>query len=656
MHDDLFERNSAAFRRHAGTAWRVVEGIQDPASTLVDGPNGPDNVNLGSSTLYRAGAGAETRQQLDSYFEDPDRLKFSTVSHCNLVGVSFDLFQALKPFAERHLTGEVFRELPVVDIGYCFVFGVGLGHHLPELFERTGCKVMAIVEPVHEFLRHSMRVIDWAAMFEKAESEGREIHILPRPTPLDASEALFTLIEGRGRTFLNGSYAYHHYYSWELRKTRELFNAKMDSYHWSKGYFEDEVLMMRNALANYSRYSFRMVSRRAHLAQTAPMLIVASGPSLDADLPQIARLRDSALICSAGTALGILLKNGIRPDFHVENENSFPLVNNLRRFRDAHGLQGIVLLASSTVAPEAVELFDEAWFFLRAGLSSTELLSGGHQPLVAAAPLVANAAFSALSTLGFRHLYLFGVDCGRRPDTSHHSKDAVYLEPGYDNWLGDASLKQIEDSFDREVPGNFGGVVETSWKLEYSLTLFLRAQQLHDLRLFNCSNGAAIPGARPKAAAALRLLPLEMPRDRIVASVAGQLHAYSPGTLIDADGLTALRRSCDVLDEIVPPLVAETRAEDSLFSELDARLRRRMSERAADLRGISQMARETMYSGVRVGAYIGGRIDDEGLRAEFMDLFLDRFEDMCERIADQGRDLFDQLIAEAGEARETTQA
>ena len=33
------------------------------------------------------------------------------------------------------------------------------------------------------------------------------------------------------------------------------------------------------------------------------------------------------------TAIGILLKNGIRPDLHVENENTFPLVKNLREFK-----------------------------------------------------------------------------------------------------------------------------------------------------------------------------------------------------------------------------------------------------------------------------------------------------------------------------------
>ncbi len=656
MTDALFARNREAFLRYAAGAWPAVEGIDAPTCRRVDGPDGPDNLDLGPTTLYRESARAETRAQLDAYFEEPDRLKFSTVSHCNLVGVSYALFKDLKPFAEEHLTPEVFPELPVVDIGYCFVFGIGLGHHLPALFARTGCRIMAVVEPVPEFLHHSMHVIDWAEMFETAAREGREIHVFIRPQPLLASEALFALMEERGRTFLNGSYAYHHYPSWGLRKTRELFNAKMDSYHWSKGYFEDEILMMRNVTRNLARYRFRMVSRRAHLAQTVPVLLVASGPSLDRDLPQIARLRDGALICSAGTALGILLKHGIRPDIHVENENTFPLVNNLRKFRDAHDLDGIVLLASSSLPPEAAELFEEIWFFLRAGLSSTELLSGGYEPLIAAGPLVANAAFAAVTTLGFRHLYLFGVDCGRRADTSHHAKDVVYLEKDYDNWLGDASLQKIENSFDREAPANFGGMVETSWKLEYSRTLFLRARQFHDLRLFNCSDGAEIPGARPKASAAVRLPPLDRPRRSILDTVAGQLAEYAPGALLDIADLRSQRASCDVLDEVLPPLIADSRIHDRRFSDLETRLHLGLLARAGELRGILDMGRETLSSAVRVGAYIGSRIDDEDLRARFMALFLDRFEVMCREVSTQGRDLFDDLIAEAERASAPVQA
>ncbi|CCQ74176.1 6-hydroxymethylpterin diphosphokinase MptE-like protein [Magnetospira sp. QH-2] len=649
--DAFFERNLAAFKTHMPSVWQLLETIGTPVSKLVSGPDGAMNIDLGSVSLYDRDAREVTRQQLDEYFKLPDRLKFSTVSHCNLIGLSMALFQSTRTFIDEHMSPEEFVELPVVDIGYCYVFGVGLGYHLEELLERTHCRTMIIVEPTPELLLHSMRAIDWVALWEQAAARGQDVYVVIRSEPEHVSETIFSIQDKHGRTFLNGSYAYHHYYSWTLKRIRELINTKMESYHWSKGYFEDELLMMGNTVGNFARFNHAIIPWEQRLHQDTPVLVVGSGPSLDKDLPHIARLRDQAIILSCGTSLGILLKHGIRPDFHLENENTYPLVNNLIKFKEEYGLEGIVLLGSSSIHPEASAQFDEVWYYYRSGLSCDHLLNPGYHAIISAGPLVANAGFAAVSALGFRRLYLFGVDCGRRPDASHHSKDVVYLQDDYDNWLAGSSLKGLEESFNQVVEGNFGGKIITSWKLAYSRTQFSRIQSLKNLDIHNCSDGAAIAGARPQAAAALRLSDMDLPREAVIRSVREQLPHYAAGKGLNIKNLKTYKESVESFGSGIKLIIEQARAEDRLFSELEDRIQNWFLEHKEDLKGVLVLARESMASAIRVGAYMAGRIDNEDLRQEFLAMFLDKFDIMCASITETALDAYDDYIDQAKAAR-----
>ena len=230
-----------------------------------------------------------------------------------------------------------------------FVFGVGLGYHVPDLVRRNVARHLVLVEPVPEFLLHSMQAVDWSRVFADARKKGMTIHFLVGRNPTRAVEGIEWLIQQRGSTFLDGSYAYPHYHSWNLREGRSLLNERIKVFYLSSGFFEDEILMMQNTYGNLRQRPFHLVDRRARIGRRIPAFVVGSGPSLDKDLPYIKKWRDRVIICSCGTSLGILLKNGIRPDLHIENENTLPLVKNLRGFRKTYGLEGIRLDRKSVV-------------------------------------------------------------------------------------------------------------------------------------------------------------------------------------------------------------------------------------------------------------------------------------------------------------------
>ncbi|MCB2102043.1 MAG: motility associated factor glycosyltransferase family protein [Rhodobacterales bacterium] len=648
--DTLYDRNVAVWRARRPEHWALLEAQGVRVSSRVDGPDGrPVNIDLGGTRLYPSDGPAWTAEQLRQFDGSPDRLGFSDPSHCNLSPVSkrvlFELGHALKDRGLRRLA-----PYPVVDVGYAFVFGLGLGLHLPDLVARAIARHIVIIEPVPEFILHSMHVLDWADLFRQADAQGLEIHFLGGPGhgPERMVAEIEAVIRARGATFIDGSYAYIHYYSWELGQTRKLLNEKIKTFFISSGFFEDEILMMKNAYGNFRRWPFHLVDRRPYLEQAMPMFVVGSGPSLDQDLAVIRKWRDRALVFSCGTSLGILLKNGIRPDLHVENENTAPLVDNLKAFDAEYGLKGITLVASATVVPELSALFDDVWYFFRAPLSSSQIMHGNTEPLPFADPLVANAAAAVAGTLGFGTVYLFGVDCGMLKDGDHHARDAVYYQEDYDNYVEGESLEFIERGFDREVPGNFGGTVMTSWSLDLSRRTLTALAGFRRLTLINCGHGARIDGARPMAGAAIRLTNPEGQRQAVMERLQAQLKFFEPGAFLERVDLQGALDGCDTFITGFTDMIAQARAEDRGFWELEKRLEAFWEDQVNGGRAVLRIAGGSITSMVRLGAFFGTRVEDPDERAWFLDLFLDHYAEACLWMADEVRTLLAAMVA--GEA------
>ncbi|MEO5337997.1 MAG: DUF115 domain-containing protein [Magnetospirillum sp. WYHS-4] len=619
----LVTRNREAFRRFYPKVLATLEELGPPKSRLVVDGGVARNILVENTPLYPKAADLWTAEQLGQYFDHPDRIGFASPANCNLSPVSRRLLDKIAAYFQAP-GAPALAQYPVVDVGYAFLFGIGLGYAVPEFVRRDLARVIVLVEPVPEFLLHSLSAIDWQEVFEMAEAKGITLRFVVGFPPRISVQAIESLIVRHGQTFLEGAYSFLGYYSWEITEARALLNEKLKVYFISSGYFEDELLMMRNSYLNLRRHAFHMVSRQPHLRQDVPVFVVGSGPSLDAALPVIRKWRDRILVFSCGTSLGILLKNGIRPDFHNENENTAPLVKNLREFRDLFGFEGITLVASTTVDPGVPDLFDRCWFYFRDQLSSSILLKGEMRPIVGAGPLVANAAFAAIATLGFRNVYLVGVDCGRRPDAGHHAKDAVYYQEDYDNYLPGEGLELLENEFTRPVPGNFGGEVLTTWYLDMSRAAFSAAQGIFQANLVNCSNGARIDGARPQAVGSLSIAgDREAPR-RAVTLAERQMPAFEPAAFFEALDFGRHRGAEARFTAAFETLMEEAIGEDQGFHAFEQRLLR-LHRQGGDIDGILAIIWGSMRSMVRLGAFGGTRIADDAERKKFFGFFLGKY-------------------------------
>lgn len=580
------------------------------------------------------GAADAAQAAMAAWRQAPDGIVFGDPSHCNLSAVSLRLCDDLVAWLEANGGVASLRPAPTVDAAFLFLFGLGDGTALPELLAETTARVVVVIETDPGLVRRSAEMVDWPEMFGIAARRGLAIRWIAETEILPIVVQIERLLHEVGNTFLDGSCIVRLGRSWLLDAAHDALRERLPNFHLSRGFFEDEVEMMRNCHVNLARYSMRLVEDRPMAAVDVPLFLIGSGPSLDRDLVHIARCRDRAMIVSCGTALRVLLRNGIRPDFHCEVERVPAAAALMQELSAEHSLSGITLIASSTAHPETCALFDEVWMYWRAAVGPARVVNPGVAPLRHADPLVTNAALESTAALGFRQIYLFGCDLALGAHGSHHARDAAY----YDEDKAHLNA-ECRASTPRTVPGNFGGQVTTLWAYDLARRMLGVVARRRQLTLFNCSHGARIEDAAPKVAAALKLAGPVLDRDGLRRRIGTSLRQLEAGRGLAALGLSRHAEACGHAAPVLGRLAAAMAAAPG-FWQAEAPLRAFLLANGESLAGYLALAKSSMVSMLRLGAFFGTRIDDPTRRHAYLAPFAEAYRARCVEMAKQAHDLF----------------
>lgn len=629
----IVKRNITTFEKNDPETLSILVGIDNPITSPVYKKGKIINIDLGGGELYPKPVKKWTEDQLSNFRENPDRLIFKDPSHCNLSGYSFKFFKPMQEyFANKSLTKSITAS-PLVDIGFLFVFGVGLGHHLQELIKSTPAKRIILIEPIAEFMLHSFSAIEWKDIYRIAKKRNIKIYTCLESKPEDIARFLEHTLGAVGNTFLDGSYYCPHYYSWTLKETYDRLQELIKHYFISSGFIEDEIGMMENTHTNINENDFHLLDgRKPYRAQEIPAFVIGSGPSIDKDLPMIKKWKDKAIIFSCGTALRPLLRNGIRPDFHVELERDDVVPRGLNKMREEFSFKDITLITATTVPPEVMEMFDSRIYYFRASLSPSHLLSPG-ELLDHAEPMVSNSGFATSAALGFRNIYLFGVDCGQKGRGQHHSKDSLYFIDGFEDWD-----EECQNRYDRIVPGNFGGKSETFWAFDLSRRMITESQRIMRTNLYNCSDGAMIRGALPKASAALDFSIVDFNRSETINRLKEQMRYFKPKEILKKINIDEQIESCESFSDGFKSFTKEALKKDKSFFDFERRLLDFHDAHRGDYLPVFAMAGGTINSMLRLGAFFGTRLDDNRKRNAFFKFFVKQFEERCLDLADLCRE------------------
>jgi hypothetical protein len=516
---ELKERNLQAFKN-----WNVLfyEKLVDftPLSELVFDEDGVADILFNNQYYYEGRAKEFAAEQLENYWARPQRLTMTPPLPENVDEYAGKFLSSLLTDSiEEEI--EFHRNLQSPENYSAVVFGIGLGYHLNEIVEKTDCDALFLADVNLEFLYHSLEVFDWNDLYKRMEDKGGVIRYIIEPSPNIMAQNVVAFIRATNTAAVDGLIVYEHQSNPVIQEAVNKLRDDRQLILSSLGFFYDESLMITNAYKNL-KSGKSVIFRNPGPTNSIdiPVFIVGSGPSLDASLPIIKENADKAIIISAGTGIRPLLFEGIVPDFHLEQEN-IDVELCVTELIKTHDLSSIIFLAATTVVPEISAHFDEAIFYMRSALSPYPLFSSDQRNCLGTPHnTVVNGAFSFAQDAGFRTIYLFGVDCGARDQSSHHSKNAYHFTE---------NAVFVEQEFNIPVKGNFGGIFLTSNGLYESRELLVGAIKLGGIGrgYYNCSDGALIEHTRPLLPKNVSLPEIEDGKERFVRELYELMPVYS---------------------------------------------------------------------------------------------------------------------------------
>ena len=643
----LRESNITFFEEKFPEIAMQIKAIEESLSSVVCSEEGePLDIDLGGKgRLYKAGETA--RLYSEKQAEDYSR-HFRVIMLNRPVGTGgtievsdrYNIFMG-KTLVDAKVTG--LSMVPVAPSGYMMIFGVGLGFHLEKILEWSSkfTEAVVIIEPFIEFLNHSLDYIDWKALGERLDEEGRKLKIFVDSSPKVIKDKLYEMIRDKGATTLDGTYVYNHYFSWIFDEVITHFSSEAYSEFIVRGFFEDEVKMITNSTRNFLYRDFRLLEGRIRQKRKEPFFVIGSGPSLDKTIETVRKWKDHAVIFSGGTALRVLLSNGIRPDFHCELENGETTYTALESVDREFGLKGIKLISSCTIDPKAAELFDEVYLYFRDSVSSTKIFAedGGYRYIEGTAPTCTNTALATAAMLGFREAYFFGLDCGMRDPARHHSTASVYYTHD--------TFSSMQLQYPIEIPGNFGGKIYTDWVYNMTRHMIGDMGTTYGLTMINCSDGGLIKNATPKAARSVKFSD-KIDKEAVFDSIRSGSRMFEHGSFFQSyernyrDYLDAFDEFSEELETWLEELPEKCKTVNAFFHET----RRFTADVIKRYLAVSELVAASIHNLPLTAQFYVLRIVDEEKREQIFQWALEEYTRLVREIVDAGRALFVKMTEE----------
>lgn len=373
------------------------------------------------------------------------------------------------------------------------VIGVGLGLFLKNVLQQAQCHHLLLFEPTPERLYHSLHVLDWEDTLRVLPPRYC-LTLLLGHDPSVGPNVLLQTIRDTNPLAIDGVVVLappNHPISLTMRDNA-VFLAE------NRMYVDERIRSLRNNILNSRQTGPRLWRTAPAGSRPYPVMLVGSGPSCDRFMDDIRRLAPSCLVVAAGTALGVLLRNGIKPDLVVILGSGHVYYNDYTRcIAFDSEARHIPLLISESADPRFLDLATQVAFFGYPGNPLHPWQDSQAPGMIG--PTITNTALALITESGYDDILLFGVDVGARDPQQHHAQDAPHMR-------GEIRFETMP----LQVRGNLGGRVFTSAifdnarrTFEYYLAGKQQDGSVPHVR--NCGDGALIRGTHPTLARKLSL-------------------------------------------------------------------------------------------------------------------------------------------------------
>lgn len=516
-----FAQNMAVFRQYIPHIADMYEDYQ-PARPFkfFCSENGQPNLTWldDDVAVYGAEPYLICETLVSEFMEKGGLSKFSFSQETNPLGfMHVEYLNKLNAYLDDISSREERLDQVPHEVPSALIFGVGLGYHLGYLYERCKIGTLFLFEPDPDLFYASLFCFDWAPLLTYLHQENLGLHILLGQDEETIVRDFSAAIQSRGSFLIANAFIMWGYQNEEIRKLIEKVQQEYYLLIMGWGFFDDNLIALSHTINNIER-AVPFLKKGGRIPSDyyrTPVFIIANGPSLDDSIAVIEKNKYKAIIISCGSAISALHKVGIKPDIHVETERTKIVYDFLVNLNDPDYLRDVLFLSTDVIHPDCATLFNQSVFTFKLGEPGVALYHNYFSHLNACAalggvnPLVGNIGISAPIHLGFKNLYLFGLDNGYKHKGHHHSKLSSY----YNNEESAGALGEMmygDSQWRRE--GNFGGMVISNAMFDTSRRVIEQVLATNeDVRCFNCSDGAKIDKTRALSSAEISL---SMPVDK----------------------------------------------------------------------------------------------------------------------------------------------
>lgn len=378
------------------------------------------------------------------------------------------------------------------------IFGVGLGYVVSLLLEKHSFDYIFITEPDLEIFYASLFCTDWAAIIEQVDKAGNTLFLQIGLEIKEFFASVYQISMDIGAYSLIRAFCYQHYPSVEVNEQIAEFFNRYYEIQAGYGFYNDAITGLAHCLKNYQSkaHFFTLPSVRKHIDM--PVVVVGNGPSLDDGAEILREIQQDVIIFAAGTALGSLAKHGIKADFHVLVERPKSTYDALLDSFDPSYYSDLNLLAVDVMYPDVIPMYKWAGLALKGPEASTVftqiLLLEDQKMLIPSlpfsGPLVANTAMSYAMSMGFKEIYLFGVDNGYLNGKTHSANSIYASNENYKKIIDKGAVYKLKGNLTQEVMST--NLLKLAHKFMESLLKMDKK-----VFVYNVGEGAFIEGALP---------------------------------------------------------------------------------------------------------------------------------------------------------------
>lgn len=384
------------------------------------------------------------------------------------------------------------------------VFGLGSGYQLETLIDKHHIDYIFVCEPNRDFFYASLFAIPWATILKSIADNKQRIYLNIGDDGTNLTRDLINQFYSVGPYIVNSTYFYQSYFNSSLNAAISQLREQLQVIIAMGEYFDHAwygIHQTQKVLQNNAPVLLKNPGQKLNFEnKEVPIFVVGNGPSIDIAIAYLHEYRDQVILVSCGTALRVLHRHGITPDFQAEIEQNRTTYDWAVLVDDLDYLKNISLISCNGIHPDTCSLYKDVYITFKDGesstVSSTNILGEDNFELLKFAfPTVANFAVNLFTSLEFSTIYLVGIDLGFVSKQHHHSKSSsYYLESGKELYNYNE-----ENNTSLVVPGNFRPVVNT--KHEFKISRFIIEQTLattnKSSQIYNTSDGAKIAGTFP---------------------------------------------------------------------------------------------------------------------------------------------------------------